>query len=31
MASKIDTKEKVLDSNSQAEYSLNTLKKEILY
>jgi len=31
MASKIDTKEKVLDSNSQEENSLNKLKKEILY
>jgi len=27
MASKIDPKEKVLNSNSQAEYSLNTPKK----
>jgi hypothetical protein len=31
MASKIDPKEKVLDSNSQAEYSLNTPKNEIRY
>jgi len=31
MASKITPKEKVLDSNSQAESSLNTPKKGILY